>query len=444
MRIASRRGFLKATGCAFFSRFGLMNAMAQSASDYRALVCVFLFGGNDGNNTVVPVQTSSQSYSEYAKIRDTIALPIAQLQQIPASDGSVYGLHPRLAPIAELYAAGKAAVLVNVGMLVRPVTQADYQKGGAPLPSNLYSHSDQQLQWQTSIASGFANTGWAGRAADLLQPMNAPSTFPTVVSVAGSSMFCSGRQTSPATVVPNSTTTAGLQGFGAGSNPRLLAFQQLLAFDNGLKLVQAANGITRAGIDDGTLLNAALTTAPALQSVFPNTGISQQLKQVARIIQVRDQLGMRRQIFFCSLSGFDTHTGELSAQDSLFLQLAQGLRAFYDATVELGVDQQVTTFTESEFGRTCQPSSGAGSDHAWGSHHLVIGGAVKGGDVFGKFPLLALGGPDDAGTRGVWIPTTSLDQYGATLASWFGVGAANLPAVFPNLGNFASTRLGFL
>ncbi|MFB3828920.1 MAG: DUF1501 domain-containing protein [Bryobacteraceae bacterium] len=443
MAFATRRTFLKGIGFGLFGG-GVMDAVAQEANGYRALVCVFLFGGNDGNNTVAPVQTPAQSYSDYAKVRDTIALPLAQLQQIAAADGSVYGLHPRLAPIAELYQRRQAAVIANVGVLVRPVSRDEYLRGAAPVPSNLYSHSDQQMQWQTSVPTAFGTTGWGGRAADVMQPMNADAAFPPLVSVSGSSMFATGRQSAPAVIAPSANAITALQGFGTGSAPRLTAFQQLLGFDNGLKLVQAANQITRSGVDEANLLNSALAGATPLQTAFPNTSIAQQLRQVARIIQVRDQLGAQRQVFFCSLGGFDTHNSQISQQDTLFTQLGQGLRAFYDATVELGVDRQVTTFTESEFGRTCQPSSGAGSDHAWGSHHLVIGGAVKGGNVYGRFPLLALGGPDDAGARGVWIPSASLDQYGATLASWFGLNADALHTVFPNLGNFDEPTLGFL
>ena len=207
---------------------------------------------------------------------------------------------------------------------------------------------------------------------------------------------------------------------------------------------KASNGITNCGINDANLLNAALASAPALATPFPSSSIGRQLQQVAKIIQVRAALGMSRQIFYCALNGFDTHGSQLATQDALLSDLSPAMAAFYNATLEMGVDKQVTTFTESEFGRTCQPSSGGGSDHGWGSHHIVMGGAVLGGDMYGTYPTLALQGPDDANNRGVWIPTISLDQYGATLASWFGVGAASLPGVFPSLGNFAVKNIGFL
>jgi uncharacterized protein (DUF1501 family) len=229
-----------------------------------------------------------------------------------------------------------------------------------------------------------------------------------------------------------------------GLPSKLSGLQSLLSFDNGLSVVQASNGVLTRGINDATLLNNALASATNLQTVFPATGLGAQLKQVAQIMNVRTSLGMNRQIFFCSLGGFDTHSSQLPTQDALLAQLSPAIDAFYKATLELGVDQQVTTFTSSEFGRTLQPSSGAGSDHAWGSHAMIIGGAVQGGDLYGKFPTLALGGPDDANSRGAWIPTTPVDQYGAALATWFGVTTANLPVLFPNLGNFGGPLPAFL
>ncbi len=452
MYIPSRRKFLSVScrslasiGTAgLFSRFGMMNAMAQNGSNYRALVCVFLIGGNDGNNTIVPIVTAAgQSYQNYLNVRQGLALAQGSLLPIPAQKGaSTYGLHPRLVEIQQLYLQKKAAIVANVGILVKPTSRATYMAQSVPAPQNLFSHSDQQDQWQTAYTNSFSPTGWAGRAADAVQSMNAPSTFPSVVSVTGSSLFCQGQSTNPTTVTPG--VPLGLSGFGYGTQAKLLGLQQVLSFDNGLALVQASNAITNRGINDANTLNAALSSASPMVTQFPSTSIGQQFQQVAKIIQVRSALGMSRQIFFCSLNGFDTHSDQLATQDSLLSQLSPAIAAFYAATLELGVDQQVTTFTESEFARTCQPSSGGGSDHGWGGHHLVIGGAVAGGDMYGQFPTIALNGPDDANSRGVWVPTTALDQYGATLASWFGVGAAGLPSVFPNLANFGVQNLGFL
>jgi uncharacterized protein (DUF1501 family) len=218
----------------------------------------------------------------------------------------------------------------------------------------------------------------------------------------------------------------------------------LLTFDTGISLIQSASAATTSALQQGRVLADALTSGSALATAFPDTDIARQLKQVAQIIQVRGALGLQRQIFFVSLGGFDTHSDQLAQQDRLYQQLSQALGAFYQATVEIGVGPQVTTFTLSDFGRTFLPDSNAGTDHAWGSHHLIVGGAVRGGDLYGTFPTLAPGGPDDIGDEGRWIPTTSLDQYGATLATWFGVQSADLPSVFPNIGNFTNQTLTML
>jgi uncharacterized protein (DUF1501 family) len=423
-----------------------VSALAQGGpecGDYKALVCVFLFGGNDGNNTVIPLTAGDQNYTAYARARGILALPQDQLLPVQTKDGqATYGLHPGLAGLQELYNKGRVAVLCNVGMLVKPLTRAQYQQPGAVLPVNLFSHSDQQAQWQSGVAAGNAATGWAGRTADLLQSCNSPSTFPGIVSMAGNNLFCTGQQTRPITVSPGAAM--GLQGFGTIPNPRYEAFQQLLSFDNGLRLVQAYNGVTKAGLANAEVLNRAVSGASRITTPFPATSIGQQLRLAARIIEAREALGLKRQIFFCSMGGFDTHTAQLPNQAALLGQLGAALAAFYNATVELNVDQKVTAFTESEFGRTYQASSGNGSDHGWGSHHFIVGGAVKGGDCYGRYPTLAIGGPDDTAARGVWIPTTSLDQYSATLAAWFGVTPADLAALFPNLANFPAATLGFL
>jgi uncharacterized protein (DUF1501 family) len=453
MLIPSRRKFLK-IGCrslaslsaaGLMSRFGRVTALAQSTcpTDYKALVCVFLFGGNDGNNTVIPISTPAgnpnNSYSVYAGVRKGLALPLGSLLPIATSKGDQYGLHPSLVDIAGLYNSKNVAVLANVGTLVAPLTKTTYQRASAAIPLNLFSHLDQQTEWQSSLAQGFAATGWGGRVADVMQGCNNPK-FPTILSVGGNSLFATGAQTNPAAIVPGQPL--GLQGFSTDSNSmvRLAAVQNLLTFDNGVSLVQAANTIAQSGVDQANLINQALTGAKAFTTTFPNSSIGQQLQQVAQIIQVRNDLGMHRQIFFAFLGGFDTHDLQLTGQANGLQALSQALKALYSATQEMGVDRQVMTFTESDFGRTFQPSGGAtlGTDHAWGSHHFIMGGGVKGGDLYGTFPTLAQTGPDDANNRGVWIPTTSLDQYGAALATWFGVDAANLTRVFPNLTNFTT------
>ncbi len=335
------------------------------------------------------------------------------------------------------------AVLANVGTLIRPVTKADLNQGQVSLPRNLFSHEDQQEQMQTAAFDSSQQSGWAGRTADKLQPVLGGS-FPMVISLAGTSVFCEGLTTRP--LASSGNPGQLLDGFyGSDSqNARFAALQNLLTFDSGVSLIQSASAVTATALQQGRTLADALATAPALATAFPNTDLARQLKQVAQIIQARSALGLQRQIFFVSMGGFDTHSDQLAAQDGLYTQLSQAMGAFYQSTVELGVAPQVSTFTLSDFGRTLLPDSNSGSDHAWGSHHLILGGAVQGGDIYGTFPTLAPGGPDDLGDEGRWIPTTSLDQYGATLASWFGVQSADLPSIFPNLPNFTNPTLPIL
>ena len=444
----SRRGFIRigsaAVGSLALRPLGLLPALAQSGPDYRALVCVFLFGGNDSNNTVIPMD--DPSFQAYTSIRGQLALDASSLTPTVTSvSGAPFAFHSKLAEVANLFSSKELAVVANVGSLVQPLTRAQYQAQQAPIPSNLFSHSDQQLQWQTSVAQGSSPTGWAGRAADYIAQQNTnSSSFPTFLSVAGNSLLGAGSATQPVALAPGKSLT--LSGFSssAEAQARLNALQSLLTLDSGISLVQAANDTVAHSITDAAALEAALAKQTALKTAFPKSSLGQQLQQVAQIIQAHGNLGMRRQIFFCSLGGFDTHTNELNQHNTLYPQLSPALAAFYDATQELGLAENVTTFTESDFSRTLQPTSGDGSDHAWGSHHLVLGGAVQGGQVYGTFPTFALGGPDDADTRGRWIPTTSIDQYGATLSSWFGIPDSALASVFPNFSNFGSKKLGFL
>jgi uncharacterized protein (DUF1501 family) len=444
----SRREFLHSTGrllaAGAAASFGPRPGLAQAAGlcdDYKALVCVFFFGGNDGTNLVAPV-SAGQKYADYARIRGVLALPEGQLQQIRAKESSdVYGLHPRLADLRQLYEQGRMAVVCNVGTLVAPLTRAQYLQAAA-VPSNLFSHSDQQSEWQNSTATAQTGTGWGGRMADLVTSCNARQSFPTVLSLSGNTIFGDGVKTRLGTLIPNSTM--GLQGFGTLPNPRYTAFQQVMQFDGGNSLVRAANRIMASGSSDADAVNAALSAATRITTVFPNTSLAQQFRTAARLMEARTSLGVKRQVFFCSLGGFDTHQNEISAQDALMLQVGPALAALYKATAELGIADRVTTFTSSEFGRTVQPNGNSGADHGWGSHHFVIGDAVKGGNIYGQYPNLDLGGPDDANNRGVFVPTTAVDQYNATLASWFGLAAEDLNAVFPNLKNFARPNLGFM
>jgi len=466
----SRREFVRnccigaAVGVAAnYSRFGLINALAQGAPNYKALVCIFLFGGNDGNNLLVPITNSGPAgfrYSDYLAIRTAEAsgglglplaaspssqplLPVTALTAQPSGVRD-FGFHPAMAQTRGLFQSNRAAVVANVGPLVQPLTRAEYLAKTKPRPANLFSHSDQQQQFQTSQPNGQGTTGWAGRTADAVQTLNSGALFPPITSLAGTAIFCTGNQTQPFVMSPGSTP--GLQGFPAnpGSDPRYVATNQLLTFDTGVSMIQAASDITTRAIAQSGALVAALAQAPALLTVFPTTSIGAQLQQVAKILQVRSALSMSRQVFFCSMGGFDTHSTQIVDQNRLLVDLDPALKAFYDSTVELGLANDVTSFTVSEFGRTLKPASSAGSDHGWGSHQLVMGGAVIGGDVYGKMPEFTLGGPDDASSNGRWIPTTSTDQFGATLATWFGVPSGSMPAIFPNLANFSITNLGFL
>ena len=419
-----RAGALGATGLA--ARLAPLSALAlptaagaQSAEDYKALVCVFLFGGVDGNNLVIPLDTAG--YASYAATRpESSGINIAQAQLLPV----------------------QLAVLANVGTLNEPTTRADYfQKR----PDNLFSHSDQQGQWQSAVSAGKSATGWGGRIADAVA-QGAPG-FPVVTSIAGSTLFTTGASTSPLAL--GATGGLALQGFSnaPASQARAAALLSILASDRDNAYVKAAGDVSVNAIALSGIVNPILTsTGSAIAPLFAglNSSIAQQLLQVAKLIEARSQTGARRQVFFVSLGSFDTHSNELNTLTTLLGQLSPALKAFYDATVQLGVANGVTTFTLSDFGRTFQPASGAGTDHAWGNHHFILGGAVRGGAMYGRYPTLVLGGPDDAEAEGRWIPTSSVDQYGATLARWFGVGEADLASIFPNLPSFPTSDLRFL
>jgi uncharacterized protein (DUF1501 family) len=444
----TRRGFVRASaatvGSLALRPFGLLPALAQSGSDYRALVCVFLFGGNDSNNTVVPMDDAN--FKAYTSIRASLALNATTLTPtVYSTSNAPYAFHAQLKEMASLFTSKELAVVANVGSLVQPLTRAQYQAAQSPVPLNLFSHADQQLQWQSSLAQGNSPTGWAGRAADYIEAQGInTSKFPVFFSVAGNSLLGTGATSQPVAIAPGgSLQLTGFNG-SAASQARWNALNSLLKLDSGVSLAQAADSTLSNSIGDAAALTSALAKGTPLQTQFPTTALGKQLQQVAQVIQVSSYLGMSRQIFFCSLGGFDTHTGELEAHNTLYPELSQAVSAFYTATQELGVAQNVTTFTESDFSRTFQPTTGDGADHAWGSHHMVVGGAVQGGQIYGAFPTFELGGPSDTDTRGRWIPTTSVDQYGATLASWFGIPDASLASVFPNFTNFGSQKIGFL
>ena len=468
----TRREFLCRSFGAFgaaamaFERFGLMNAFAQSA-DYRALVCIFLFGGNDSGNMVIPYDDYLTAYSNIRQ-PSGLAIPQASLVPIrPASIGTQFALHPSMTGLTDLWNVGKLAVVCNVGSLVEPTNRSTYINRAVRLPQNLFSHSDQQNQWQTSVSNGGSASGWGGRIADKTADLNS-TTFPPITSTAGTPVFTSGSIERPLAIAAAPTRLDGALRLDGFPNPpdndqRYQAMNNILRLDQHLTLVRGASRVMSEGIAVERALRSAGDPVIAPFPLNPRTSLGNQLEQVAKLISLRSALGMNRQIFFCSLGGFDTHNGQVTGgaaatgtHANLLAQLSGAMKAFYDATVTLGVASQVTTFTLSDFARTYVPNGTLGTDHAWASHQFVAGGAVRGGDFYGVttsngtvFPTLAPNGPDDTdqggNARGRWIPTAAVDQYGATLASWLGVSNADLPAVFPNIGNFAPIiNLGFM
>jgi uncharacterized protein (DUF1501 family) len=450
----TRRQFLRNSLCAAVGTTSIVRTifdlgsiaaaaeLPRAAGDYKALVCVFLYGGNDGNNMLVP--RTGADYTQYAAERGLLALPQASLLPITplTSTGHTWGLHPSMAGLQNLFAQHRMAVLTNVGPLVAPLTKTQLFNGTVEAPPQLFSHSDQQVHWQTSIPDQAPRTGWGGRTADLLHSLNGNAQVSMSMSLAGSNLFQVGDLVTQYQISPYGSI--GLDAFtdGPGADPVSLAIRNLLNLPQSNLLVSGAGGITTRALDNNLLIQSALDAATPLATVFPDTYLGQQLSMIARLISIRTALGLSRQIFFCAADGYDTHGDQLATQTDLLDELSTGLAAFYNATVELGLDQNVTTFTASDFGRT-YPENGGGSDHGWGSHQLIVGGAVQGGDLYGTVPTLAVDGPDDAG-EGRWIPTTSVDEYSATLARWFGVSNSDLATVFPNLGRFNHPDLGFM
>jgi uncharacterized protein (DUF1501 family) len=454
----SRRRFI-GRACSAVGATGMLSALAQlrmigalaadaQPNDYKALVCLFLYGGNDSNNLLVPIDNAN--YQLYAADRTVLALAQPTLLPISPkaySDGRQWGLHPSLVEVQQLFGQGSLALLANTGTLVQPVTLAQYNAGTVALPPQLFSHANQQVQWQSSVPDQPFTTGWGGRLADIVNALNSNPKISMSVSVAGQNSFQVGNTVSQFAVNPSGAVVlSGTSGSNL-ANARYAAQQNILNMQEQNLFEAAFGGTTVSAIADSVLLNSVLAAAPKLTTTFPTTSIGTQMKMIAQMMAAAPELGLTRQVFFASLGGFDLHSDQLTAHASLFMQLSQALSAFSGATSEIGVQNQVTTFTASDFSRTFNTngtSDGtAGSDHGWGSHHLIMGGAVQGGDIYGQVPLLELGGPEDTG-RGRWIPTTSVDEYAATLATWFGVSAANLPVVLPNIGRFASSNLGFM
>ncbi len=455
----SRRKFLTATGALTASAmagslgtWGIESANAAVGSGYRAIVCVFLFGGSDSNNMIIPYT----DYAAYSAVRTTasaVGIPQANLIQFPAA-GKTYGFHPSMASLAPVYTAGKMAVLANAGTLVAPIAnKAAYQSTPSLRPPNLFSHSDQQDQWSGLLPNAPTRTGWGGRMSDLLVSTNAGALIPSAVSVVGSQVFTNGLTTAPLVIPQNGGVTVSGQATDAVSMARYNALVSLLNNATpGNQVVQGAAGVMNKALTANNTANPILTaTLPAtIQTAFTvngtllNTGIAQQLRQGARLIDRSAETGVKRQFFFVGMGGYDTHVQTVTNQTNLFNQLFPAMKAFYDYTVAAGISNDVVQITMSDFNRTFIGNANQGVDHAWGGHQLVVGGSVKGGQMYGTFPDLITNGTMDSGNNGAWIPSLAVDQVGGTLGKWFGMPGTDIAQVFPNLKNFATTDLGFM
>jgi len=460
---ASRREFLKTASALSIAggatpwAINLASIGAAAAqtvpADYKALVCIFMYGGNDHSNVIVPVDNAG--YQQYATSRGALALAQNTLLALNAPTnaslaGRQVGMRAEMGQafaatqvgLKGLYDAGRLAVLANVGTLRVPTTMTQYRARSVPLPPSLFSHNDQQTNWQASpTAREGTRIGWGGLIGDLFAASNQFQNF-TCMSASGGSVFLSGRSTVQMQIGNN-----GAVQINALNNQTLFGGQNvgnsvrtIMTSDRAQTLEKDYNVINKRAADSAQALNTALNNA-TLVTTFPNSGLGTQLRNVARLIAARATLGLRRQVFHVSIGGFDQHSGLVAGHGPLWATISQAVGAFYAATVELGIADKVTLFTASDFGRTLN-SNGDGSDHGWGAHHLAVGGAVKGGDVYGAFPTVMLGGPEDVG-RGNLLPAQSVVQYAATMATWFGVPASNLATVVPGVESF-SADLGFM
>ena len=452
MAAFNRREFLKKTGAgaaaaAAFAAYpgtAFSQIIGTSAPfpDYKALVCVFLFGGNDSYNMLVP--RSNAEYNVYAASRQNMALLQGDLLAINplTPDGAEYGLHPMMTDIQTLFESNRAAFVSNTGPLVEPTTRDQYQNSSVLLPPQLFSHNDQQDQWSSLRGVNQSETGWAGRLADLIRMNVAGQQMATNASLFGNTLFQSADET--VAYVMGDGGPIPFTGFDdtAAAQAQRAAFEAVLNANYGSIYERGFVDVQRRAVAAADLVGSALDNAPMLNTVFPASELGDQLSTVARLIAVRDQLDMQRQIFFVATGGFDSHDDQLLNQPGLLGGISEAMAAFYNATVELGVSDMVTSFTQSDFGRTLT-SNGDGTDHAWGGNQLVIGDAVAGREMYGAYPLLEINGADDVG-GGRIIPTTSADQYAATLSKWFGIPDADLASVAPNIDNFVQRDLGFL
>ncbi len=454
----SRREFLRRSavvaGAGFAAPWALdLAGLAQAApsgNDYRALVCLFMYGGNDHYDTFIP--NDPASYAAYAAARTGIARPRGSILPISPLNGfsgsGTFGFAPEMAGLRQLFDEGALAVLPNIGTLIRPINKSGYENR-SNRPPQLFSHNDQQSYWQSSSPEG-ATTGWGGRIGDLLLDSNASSTF-TCVSVAGNAVMMTGRDAFQYQVSSRGVTQLRDDTFYDDS--ATAGVREIMELQSSEVFPSTYATVSRRALDAADDLSSAVATAEAqhdFDALFPgesgNNDLDRamsQLKMVAKLMAAgRDSLGVRRQVFFVSMGGFDNHNGLLQRHPELLAGLSGSLTAFHRATQRIGISENVTTFTASDFGRTLT-SNGDGSDHGWGGHHLVMGGSVRGKRVYGTVPAIADDGPDDVG-RGRLLPTTSVDQYASTLARWMGAGSSELDAVVPNIGNYSVKDLGFL
>jgi uncharacterized protein (DUF1501 family) len=456
MKKINRREFLRNSGAAaataaFAHHPGLAFSQGVGVSapfgDYKALVCLFMFGGNDSYNMLVPRSTAE--YNAYAASRQNLALQQGDLLPIDplTPDGAQYGLHPSMTGMQTLFEQGRAAFVANMGPLVEPTTKDQYQNQSVSLPPQLFSHNDQQEQWHSLKGATVSNTGWAGRIADLIRMNVANQQLATNISLFGSSLFQSADET--IAYVMGNTGPVPFTGFSSSGDPNDLFYQQRLAFERVLNAQydtvyeRGFAEVQRRAVETIDLVQGALDDPNRQQvtTVFPQSQLGNQLRTVAEMISARETLQMERQIFFVATGGFDTHDDQVQLQPGLLGGISDAILAFYDATIELGVSDAVTTFSMSDFGRTLT-SNGDGSDHGWGGNSFVVGDAVAGRDIYGIYPDLSLGSLDDVG-GGRMIPTSSADQYAATLSRWFGLDEVDIPSVAPNIGNFIQQDLGF-
>lgn len=419
-------------------------AAAAGATDYKALVCIFLYGGNDHANTLVPFDTAN--YAKYAAIRTSIATPQASLAATvlnpatPLPGGMQLALAPQMSRLKTLFDTGKLAIQLNVGTLVRPTTPEQFNNKTVALPPKLFSHNDQQSLWQSSLPEG-STSGWGGRMSDLMLNSGSNSSF-TCISLSGNSVYLSG-QNNPCQVTTSGAVAINALKKGAyGNLATAAALQNLITQPSAHLMQDEYTKLTQTSITLESQLTRALSQASISTRFDEANSLAMQLKTVAKLIAARDTLGAKRQVFMVGLGGFDTHDGLVDKHPGLLAAVSEAMASFYEATLELGVANSVTSFTASDFGRTLV-SNGDGSDHGWGSHHFVMGGAVKGKRFYGRAPQIEVLGPDHI-RGGVLVPSTSVDQYSATLAKWFGVADADLPVVAPNINNFQTKNIGFV